>query len=168
MLILVHLHELATLGEALEHGTVAVGTATAVLTTAAAHVLTTVLTHVLTTVLTIALSGFTVVSLWRHFYLWLRKKSRASIEMEPNWMKSISNESVCGFFYGWFIVYAVFFSLALLLVIGTFLTAKKLGAAGIAMGLQSVLTMLIAGSFMMFHYMVCDRALLGANAPTKE
>ena len=88
--------------------------------------------------------------------------------MEPNWMKSISNESVCGFFYGWFIVYAVFFSLALLLVIGTFLTAKKLGAAGIAMGLQSVLTMLIAGSFMMFHYMVCDRALLGGKAPAKE
>lgn len=87
--------------------------------------------------------------------------------MEPAWMKSISNESVCGFFYGWFIVYAVFFGLALLLVFGTFFTAKKLGAAGIAMGLQSVLTMLIAGSFMMFHYMVCDRALL-AKAPKQE
>lgn len=83
-------------------------------------------------------------------------------------MQKISNESVCGFFYAWFIVYAVFFALALVLVIGTFLTAKKLGAAGIAMGLQSVLTMLIAGSFMMFHYMVCDRALLSAKAPAKE
>jgi hypothetical protein len=80
--------------------------------------------------------------------------------MEPAWMQSISNESVCGFFYGWFVVYAIFFALALLLVVGTFFTAKKLGAAGIAMGLQSVLTMAIAGSFMMFHYMVCDRALL--------
>jgi len=88
--------------------------------------------------------------------------------MEPAWMQSISNESVCGFFYGWFIVYAVFFALALLLVVGTFFTAKKLGAAGIAMGLQSVLTMLIAGSFMMFHYMVCDRALLGAKAPKQQ
>jgi len=81
-------------------------------------------------------------------------------------MQKISNESVCTFFYAWFVVYAVFFALALVLVIGTFFTAKKLGAAGIAMGLQSVLTMLIAGSFMMFHYMVCDRALLSAK--TKE
>jgi uncharacterized membrane-anchored protein YitT (DUF2179 family) len=87
--------------------------------------------------------------------------------MEPAWMQKISNESVCNFFYAWFVVYAVFFAIALVLVVVTFFMAKKLGAAGIAMGLQSVLTMLIAGSFMMFHYMVCDRALL-AKAPKEE
>ena len=81
---------------------------------------------------------------------------------EPEWMQQISSMTVCNFFYAWFIVYAVFFVLALLLVVGTFFTAKKLGAAGIAMGLQSVLTMLIAGSFMMFYYIICNRALLKA------
>jgi len=80
--------------------------------------------------------------------------------MEPEWMKNISNATVCNFFYFFFVLYAVFAVLALLLVIGTFITAKKLGAAGIAMGLQSVLTFGIATSFMAFHYLVCDRALL--------
>jgi hypothetical protein len=79
---------------------------------------------------------------------------------EPEWMQKISNTTVCNFFYFFFILYAVFAVLALVLTIGTFITAKKLGAAGIAMGLQSVLTLLIATSFMAFHYLVCDRALL--------
>ena len=80
--------------------------------------------------------------------------------MEPAWMQNISNATVCNFFYFWFVVYAVFAVLALLLVIGTFVTAKKLGAAGIAMGLQSVLTFGIATTFMAFYYIICDRALL--------
>jgi hypothetical protein len=88
--------------------------------------------------------------------------------MEPSWMQKISNESVCNFFYAWFVVYAVFFALALVLAVGTLFMAKKLGVAGIAIALQSVLMMLIAGSFMMFHYMVCDRALLGSKAPKQE
>jgi hypothetical protein len=79
---------------------------------------------------------------------------------EPEWMQKISNSTVCNFFYFFFVLYAVFAILALLLVIGTFISAKKLGAAGIAMGLQSVLTFAIATSFMAFHYLVCDRALL--------
>jgi len=80
--------------------------------------------------------------------------------MEPAWMQKISNENVCSFFYAWFVVYAVFFTIAIVVAVWTFFMAKKLGAAGIAMAVNSVLTMLIAGSFMMFHYMVCDRALL--------
>lgn len=85
------------------------------------------------------------------------------VEMEPAWMQKISNASVCNFFYAWFVVYAVFFVFAIVSVIGTFLTVKKFGALEIALSVQSVLTMLIAGSFMMFHYMVCDRALLPAG-----
>jgi len=79
---------------------------------------------------------------------------------EPAWMQQISNSTVCNFFYAWFVIYAVFAALALVLVVGTFVSAKKLGAAGIAMGLQSVLTFLIATSFMAFHYIICDRALM--------
>ena len=79
---------------------------------------------------------------------------------EPEWMQKISNSTVCNFFYFFFVLYAVFALLALALTIGTFFTAKKLGAAGIAMGLQSVLTFGIATAFMAFYYMICDRALL--------
>lgn len=79
---------------------------------------------------------------------------------EPKWMQKISNSTVCNFFYFFFVLYAVFAVLAFVLMIGTFLVAKKLGTAGIIMSVQSVLTLLIATSFMGFHYMVCDRALL--------
>ena len=79
---------------------------------------------------------------------------------EPEWMQKISNTTVCNFFYFWFVVYAVFAVLALVLSISAFVTAKKLGAAGIVMGLQSVLTFGIATAFMCFYYIICDRALL--------
>ena len=86
---------------------------------------------------------------------------------EPAWMQKISNTSVCNFFYAWFVVYAVLFALAVALAIGTFFSMKKLGAVEIALNLQVVLTSLIAGSFMMFHYIVCDRALLPLAEATK-
>ena len=83
--------------------------------------------------------------------------------MEPAWMQKISNASVCNFFYAWFVVYAVFFAFAIVSVIGIFLTVKKFGALEISLSVQSVLMTLLAASFMMFHYMVCDRALLPAG-----
>lgn len=79
---------------------------------------------------------------------------------EPEWMQKISNKTVCGFFYFFFVLYAIFTFLALVVLIGTLLSIKKLGAAGIAISLQAVLTFLIGTSFMGFHYLVCDRALL--------
>lgn len=87
--------------------------------------------------------------------------------MEPEWMKKISNSTVCNFFYAWFIVYAIFFVLALVLTIGAVFSAKKLGSVGLFLGLQSALTMLIAGGLMLSHYLVCDRALLGGAAAPK-
>lgn len=79
---------------------------------------------------------------------------------EPEWMQKISNSTVCNFFYAWFVVYAVFFAIAIIALIGTVFAAKKMGAAGIALGVQATLTTLIAGSFMMFYYIICDRALM--------
>lgn len=79
---------------------------------------------------------------------------------EPTWMQKFSNENVCNFFYFWFVVYAIIFALAVLLSIGTLFSLKKLGPYEIILSLQSVIGALIAGAFMMFHYMVCNRALL--------
>ena len=79
---------------------------------------------------------------------------------EPELMQQISNATVCNFFYAWFVVYAVFFVLAILSLIGTFVAVKKMGPAGIALGVNATLTTLIAGSFMMFYYIICDRALM--------
>jgi hypothetical protein len=83
--------------------------------------------------------------------------------MEPEWMKKISSESVCNFFYIFFIVYAVLFALSLVAMIGTFFNMKKLGAAGIFMGFQGVIITAIPGVMMMFYYIICDRALLASD-----
>jgi hypothetical protein len=79
---------------------------------------------------------------------------------EPEWMQKITNATVCNFFYAWFVVYAVFFVLSLIALISVFFSAKKLGSALAPIAIQSTLTMLIAASFMMFYYIICNRALL--------
>lgn len=80
--------------------------------------------------------------------------------MEPEWMKKISSQTVCNFFYTWFVVYGVFAVLALFLTLGSLYSMKKLGLAGVLMASQSFLTLLIATAFMMFYYIICDRSLL--------
>lgn len=80
--------------------------------------------------------------------------------MEPEWMKKFSNTTVCNFFYVWFVVYAVFSLLALVLAVGTFLSVKKLDFAAVMFILQPVLMLLLGTTFMMFYYIICDRALL--------
>ncbi len=62
---------------------------------------------------------------------------------EPKWMRKISNATVCNFFYFFFVLYAIFTGVALLVMFGTFFAAKKLGTAGIIMSIQSVLTFLL-------------------------
>ena len=80
--------------------------------------------------------------------------------MEPEWMKKFSNITVCNFFYVWFVVYAVFALLALVLAVGTFMSVKKLDFAGVMFILHPVLILLLATTFMMFYYIICDRTLL--------
>jgi hypothetical protein len=80
--------------------------------------------------------------------------------MEPEWMKKFSNATVCNFFYVWFVVYAVFAVLALLLAVGTFVSVKKLDFASVMIILQPVLMLGLATAFMMFYYIICDRSLI--------
>jgi hypothetical protein len=80
--------------------------------------------------------------------------------MEPEWMKKFSNTTVCNFFYVWFVVYAVFSLLALVLAVGTFMSVKKLDFASVMFILQPVLMLLLGTTFMMFYYIICDRTLM--------
>jgi hypothetical protein len=80
--------------------------------------------------------------------------------MEPEWMKKFSNNTVCNFFYFWFVVYAVLAILALLLTIGTFFSIKKLDFFSLMVALQPIITLLLATAFMMFYYIICDRSLM--------
>jgi hypothetical protein len=86
--------------------------------------------------------------------------------MEPEWMKTFSNTTVCNFFYVWFVVYAVFSLLALVLAVGTFMSVKKLDFAGVMFILQPVLLLLFGTTFAMFYYIICDRTLLAKVSET--
>ena len=79
--------------------------------------------------------------------------------MEPQWTKSISSETVCNFFYLFFVVYAVIFVVSVLMTIGI-MSSRVKGTLGIALGAQAFVTTLIGGTMMLFYYLVCDRALL--------
>jgi len=86
--------------------------------------------------------------------------------MEPEWMKKFSNTTVCNFFYVFFVIYAVFSLLALLLAVGTFMSVKKLDFAGVMFILQPVLILVLSTTFMMFYYIICDRTLLAKVSET--
>jgi hypothetical protein len=87
------------------------------------------------------------------------KKTKTSVEMEPEWTKNISSEVVCNFFYFFYVIYAVFaifaiFSLVALMFMD--LPKNMLVMASV----QSLLMLGVAGTTALFHYLVCARALL--------
>lgn len=80
--------------------------------------------------------------------------------MEANWMKNISSQSICNFFYFFFVFYAALAVITLLGTIGilTFLRMPK--GFMIASGFQSLIVFALAGTAALFHYLICERALL--------
>ncbi len=81
--------------------------------------------------------------------------------MEPDWTKNIPTTWVCNFFYAFFTVYAVLTVLTLFSFIGLFfmnLPKNQLIVAGI----QTFLMLGFGGTMMLFHYLICSRALLGS------
>lgn len=88
--------------------------------------------------------------------------------MEAEWMKSIQSETICNFFYVFFIMYAIFFVIALVVMVGGLMAMKKGGLLAIVTGLQGVIMAGLAGTMALFYYLICDRALLdGAKAKAK-
>lgn len=79
--------------------------------------------------------------------------------MEPEWTKAISSETVCNFYYAFFVFYAV---MSILVVVSTvtMLSSVKLPMGMLVMsGLQSLIVFALATASALFHYLVCDRAL---------
>lgn len=80
--------------------------------------------------------------------------------MEDEWMKQIPSTTVCNFFYFFFVVYAIIFTLSIITVIGTALSSKVNTPLMMALIANATLTSLIGGTMMLFYYLICDRALL--------
>lgn len=80
--------------------------------------------------------------------------------MAPEWMNQIPNYAICNFFYAFYVVYAVIFALAVLQIVYIFAVVKKFDLSnGIMLG-SGFFTMALALILTLFHYLVCDRALM--------
>jgi hypothetical protein len=88
--------------------------------------------------------------------------------MEPNWTKQISSDTVCNFFYAFFVVYAVFAVISLLGLVGLFVFASKMPKGVlITQSLYAVVTLGLATTMALFHYLICDRALKPGSGSAK-
>lgn len=80
--------------------------------------------------------------------------------MAPEWMNQIPNYAICNFFYAFYVVYAVIFAMAVLHILYIFAVVKKFDLShGIMLG-SGFFTMALALILTLFHYLVCDRALM--------
>jgi hypothetical protein len=79
---------------------------------------------------------------------------------EAEWMKKIPNETVCGFFYIFYLANAI---IAVIAVIGVFVmlfTVKAPIGLKLFNGFNSLLMIAITVTMALFYYLMCDRALL--------
>jgi len=82
------------------------------------------------------------------------------MEHEPSWTKQISSEQVCSFFYAFAIIYAVIGVLSVLSIV----FISKLPLNFRLFGLSyCILTSSLAFITALFHYLICERALLNKN-----
>ena len=88
--------------------------------------------------------------------------------MEAEWMKQIPSSTICNFFYFFFVIYAIIFTLSIISVIGTALSTKVSTPLMMALLANGILTSLIGGTMMLFYYLICDRALLAAKPKKAE
>jgi hypothetical protein len=85
--------------------------------------------------------------------------------MEPDWTKKISSETVCNFFYAFFLVYAFFAVVSLLGLVSIFVFASKLPKGiVITQSVYALVTLGLATTMALFHYLICDRALKPGSA----
>jgi hypothetical protein len=88
--------------------------------------------------------------------------------MAPGWMDKIPNYAICNFFYAFYVVYAVIFALSVLHIVYIFVVVKKFDLSnGIMLG-SGFFTMALALVLTLFHYLVCDRALIHKSVKDVE
>jgi hypothetical protein len=79
---------------------------------------------------------------------------------EPNWTKQITSEQVCSFFYAFSIVYAIIGAIAILFGLWNLFFGKMPLYLVTPLLIQTILTSSLAFITALFHYLICQRALL--------
>jgi hypothetical protein len=89
------------------------------------------------------------------------------VEMEAQWMKNISNETICNYFYFFYIVYAVLAVITVIGMIGILTMMRLPKVLMVTTGFQGLIALALAATTALFHYLICDRALLAQVAPKR-
>ena len=80
--------------------------------------------------------------------------------MEANWMKAIPSSTICNFFYFFFVLYAIILALSVLGFIGIAVSPRLSKALSVPNSLGLAVGVLLAGTQMLFFYLICSRSLL--------
>ena len=75
-------------------------------------------------------------------------------------MKSISNKSICSWYYAFFVINAIVASLSLVILVLTLAIARKNVIDILSDSLSSFLVFAIGVVNALFFYLMCDRTLL--------
>lgn len=87
-------------------------------------------------------------------------RERPSQNTEAGWMAAIPNTVVCNFYYAFFVIYAIILAFAVLSFVGVLFLAKGNKMLQIASGMQMLIAVALAGTAVLFNYLICSRALL--------
>jgi hypothetical protein len=77
----------------------------------------------------------------------------------PQWTDSISNSTLCDYFYIFFVIFSVWAGLSLLAGIWVFSTSKMTIGMLMAVIINIILSFGISATSALFLYLICERAL---------
>jgi hypothetical protein len=76
---------------------------------------------------------------------------------EPSWMQSISNSTICTWFYTFYLANLIVFVLLIVLSLYVFFRDKR--HVTVPNLFFALLQLIVAGTNMLFFYLMCDRSL---------
>lgn len=95
-------------------------------------------------------------------------RERSGKNSEATWMATIPNTLICNFYYTFFIVYAIILGLTVFSFIGILFMAKGNKIIQITSGIQMLIAVALAGTAVLFNYLICSRALLKSGGGEEE
>ncbi len=82
-------------------------------------------------------------------------------------MKNIKSETICNFFYFFYIFYAVIAVLTVLGLVGILAMIPMSRGLKMVFGFQNLVVFVLAATAALFHYLICERALLAVGGAQK-